>query len=1168
MSFFTEAQEHRIADLIAHDDQIAQARPDPGISLLLDNPGLTLADLVRTVLAGYADRPALGSRISELVTDPETGRTEPRSTERFAIVTYRELARRAEAVARGLARGSAGGPPVTAGDRIAVLGFNSADYTVLDLASMLAGTVAVPLQSSASTAQLRPIIEETTPRVIAAGIGYLPAAVELALADAGTTRLVVFDYLPESDTQREVFAAAAQRLLDAGSPVVLESLAAVAERGRDGDDIAVGLAPDQLALLIYTSGSTGAPKGAMYPARLVANLWHNGFAFDGADSDRVPSVTMNFLPMSHVMGRGTLYRTLGSGGIAYFAASSDLSTFLEDLRLIRPTELPFVPRVWELLFQEYRRAVDRLPDDGRRGEREQEILAEFRDTVLGGRAISALTGSAPTSPEVREFVEALTQVPLVEVYGSTEAGGVLVDGRVRRPVVQDYKLVDVPELGYFGTDRPYPRGELVVKTDHLFPGYYRRPEVTAEVFTADGYYRTGDVVAEIAPDELRYVDRRNNVLKLSQGEFVAVSRLEADYEDSPLIEQIYLYGNSSRAHLLAVVVPAADAVAAGDPAAAKPLLAEALRAVAVRKGLQPYEIPRDFLIETTPFTVENGLLTGIRKLARPVLRQHYGERLEQLYQQSDHDREAELRTLRAGLAHRPLEETVSRTVAVVLGLDAAEVAPEARFTDLGGDSLSALTLANTLHELTGVEVPVGVIVGPATDLRALAGYLGAAGDRRRPTFAGVHASAATEIRASELTLDKFIDAGTLAAAPTLPRASGQIRTVLLTGATGFLGRFVALEWLERLSAVDGRLICLVRAADDEQARARLDAVFDSGDPELWQRYRQLAQRHLDVVAGDKGESGLGLDTATWQRLAETVDLIVDVAALVNHVLPYQQLFGPNVAGTAELIHLALTGRIKTFDYISTVAVGAGIDPAAFTETADVRAMSPVRPLDDSYANGYGNSKWAGEVLLREAHDLCGLPVTVFRCDMILVDGRYLGQLNAPDMFTRLLFSVLATGIAPESFHPLDASGRRQRSHYDGLPVDFIATAIAELGVREGFRTYHVMNTHDDGHGLDEFVDWLIAAGNPIERITGYRDWFGRFETALRALPEDQRKHSLLPLLHAYTEPQPPHAGSPESTARFRAAVRAARIGPDQDIPHITPETIRKYEANLRHLKLL
>ena len=163
----------------------------------------------------------------------------------------------------------------------------------------------------------------------------------------------------------------------------------------------------------------------------------------------------------------------------------------------------------------------------------------------------------------------------------------------------------------------------------------------------------------------------------------------------------------------------------------------------------------------------------------------------------------------------------------------------------------------------------------------------------------------------------------------------------------------------------------MRAKSDEDARRRLDKTFDSGDPKLLRALPGAAADHLEVIAGDKGEANLGLDQRTWQRLADTVDLIVDPAALVNHVLPYSQLFGPNALGTAELIRMALTTRLKPYGYVSTIGVGDQIEPATFTEDADIRVTSPTRTIDDSYANGYGNSKWAGEVLLREAHDLCG-----------------------------------------------------------------------------------------------------------------------------------------------------------------------------------------------------
>ncbi|MGD1174437.1 SDR family oxidoreductase, partial [Mycobacterium seoulense] len=193
---------------------------------------------------------------------------------------------------------------------------------------------------------------------------------------------------------------------------------------------------------------------------------------------------------------------------------------------------------------------------------------------------------------------------------------------------------------------------------------------------------------------------------------------------------------------------------------------------------------------------------------------------------------------------------------------------------------------------------------------------------------------------------------------------------------------------------------------------------------LLRHFEELAD-HLEVVAGDKGEANLGLDPQTWQRLAETVDLIVDAAALVNTVLPYRELFGPNVMGTAELIRFALTTKIKPYTYVSTSAVGHQVERSLFTEDADIRAISPTRTIDNSYGNGYPNSKWAGEVLLREAHDLCGMPVSVFRSDVILADTTYAGQLNVPDVFTRTALSLLATGVAPSSFFQLDAEGNRQ-----------------------------------------------------------------------------------------------------------------------------------------------
>ena len=108
---------------------------------------------------------------------------------------------------------------------------------------------------------------------------------------------------------------------------------------------------------------------------------------------------------------------------------------------------------------------------------------------------------------------------------------------------------------------------------------------------------------------------------------------------------------------------------------------------------------------------------------------------------------------------------------------------------------------------------------------------------------------------------------------------------------------------------------------------RIADALDRGDPDLNREFQALAADHLEVLAGDVDEPNLGLDGATWNRLADNVDLIVHPAALVNHVLPYSQLFGPNVVGTAEVIRLALTSKLKPVNYVSTVAVAFSDDRA-------------------------------------------------------------------------------------------------------------------------------------------------------------------------------------------------------------------------------------------------
>lgn len=767
----------RIAALYAAHPQIRDARPNKDVGAALREPGIELAQVVTTVMESYADRPAMGHR----AVDTSGGRTVHLLPE-FVTITYGELWQRVSAVAGAWHFDTDN--PMRAGEFVATLGFTSTDYAIVDLACTYLGGVAVPLQAGASVAQLSAIVAETEPHTLAVSAENLHIAVELVQSGAAPHRLIVFDYHCDDDVQRTAYDDAVARL--ANTSVVVESLDSVIDRGRrlptaplfvpDDDE-------DPLALLIYTSGSTGTPKGAMYTRSLVTAVW--------LSQPEVAGINLNYMPMSHIAGRISLHGVLARGGTAYFTAKSDMSTLFDDIALTRRTELFFVPRVCDMIFQRYQSEMDRRSEPGTDREAlDATVKAELRESFLGGRYMSVVVGSAPIAAEMKSFVESVIELELHDGYGSTEAGGgVVIDTIVRRPPVLEYKLVDVPELGYFGTDQPHARGELLLKTSTMIPGYYKRPDINAEIFDADGFYRTGDIVAELAPGRLSYVDRRNNVLKLSQGEFVAVATLEAVFASSPLLQQIFVYGSSERAYVLAVVVPTEELLACDDPKAA---LSDSLHRIGRDAGLNSYEIPRDFIIEPEPFTTANGLLSGIGKLLRPKLIERYAPRLQQLYAVLAEEQADDLIALRHEAAELSVLETIGRAAEALLGCAASDLRPDAHFADLGGDSLSALSFSNLLREIFDVDVPVGVIVSPAHGLGELAEYVTAArtSGSLRPTFASVH-GVGEHARATDLTLDKFIDSRTLDAALTLPTATGQVRTVLLTGANGISVDFSA-----------------------------------------------------------------------------------------------------------------------------------------------------------------------------------------------------------------------------------------------------------------------------------------------------------------------------------------------------------------------------------------
>jgi amino acid adenylation domain-containing protein/thioester reductase-like protein len=872
-------------------------------------------------------------------------------------------------------------------------------------------------------------------------------------------------------------------------------------------------APDDIAYLIYTSGTTGTPKGVAVTHHNITQLLHSLHP-------HTPPTAVWSQCHSHAFDYSAweIWGALLSGG---------------RLTIINESTTTSPPELTTLLTDEHITLLSQTPSAFYALQPELAHHGHLETLIFGGETLEP--------QRLRTWLTNHPRPPqLINMYGTTET---TVHASIHHITHHDTHHTaspigrPLPHLAFFILDRhlrPVPpgvTGELYIAGHGLALGYWQRNPLTATRFIACPFttpgarmYRTGDLARWRPNGQLDYHGRADQQVKI-RGYRIELGDIHAALTAQP--------GVTNAAVITREDHPGTKRLTAYITGTAHPTH---LR-TQLTHHLPPYMIPTTITtLDTLPLTT-NGKL-DVARLPAPE------------YQIDDGYR----------APATPIEAILAEIYAEALGL--RQVGTEESFFDLGGDSLAAIKVIAAINRTLNMNLPVRALFDNPSVIRLgqrLSTDTG--GDNH---CAAVHGLNSTELRAADLTLDKFISAPTLFAAPSLPKADCEPQTVLLTGSTGFLGRYLVLHWLERLEPVGGTLVCLVRARSDEDARRRLESVFDSGDAELLRHFRALAADHLVVLAGDKGESGLGLEPRTWAHLADTVDLIVDSAALVNAVLPYSEFFGPNVAGTAELIRLAITSKLKRFSYVSTANVGDQIEPSAFIEDADIRVISPTRAINADSANGYGNSKWAGEVLLREAHDLCGLPVTVFRCGMILADATYAGQLNVPDVFTRAVLSVVATGVAPASFYRLDAAGNRQRSHYDGLPVKFVAEAISAIGADRGFRTYHVMNPHDDGIGLDEYVDWLIEAGYRIERIDDFAEWLERFEAGLRALPERQRQHSVLQLLALRTadqrQPAEPTHGASAPTDEFRAAV--------SDNPHISAPVILKYAADLKLLGLL
>ncbi|MEH0020196.1 MAG: thioester reductase domain-containing protein [Desulfobacter sp.] len=1160
----------KLLRLARNDSQLEALTFEKSVRDAAYQPDLTYDKVIAAYFDGYKNRPALGQRRYQLEKNDRTGKNERCYQPAYDTVTYQDLHDRVKALAMSWRMH----PQCLVGrdEFVCIIGFASVEFAIVDIACAYAKAVTVPLSGTLPEADLMEILSNVAPVVLASTIQDLDLCTALAIKQQSIKTLLVFDYDERVDEEKRLVENAKSKLRESGVATSLFVLNDLIAYGREQDFSflqAEERENDETAIILHSSGSTGKPKGACISAEAMINAWKR-------QPKGLPRITVIMAPFNHFMGRDAMYATFNVGGTAYFTLKPDMSTLFEDIRLVRPTALEFFPRILELIYRYYQNEVNQRVKSGNaeRTDIEKTVKAEMKSEYLGDRLVFGTVSSAPTSPKIKAFIVDCFDILLKEAYSNTEAGsgGVALDGKIIKKMVAAYRLKDVPELGYFTSDTPYPRGELCVKTKFGITRYYKQPEATAALLDEDGFSLTGDIVEERGPGQIRIIDRKKDVIKLSQGEYVAVGPLGKRFEGgSVLIDQIYIYGNSHRSYLLAVVVPemgAAEKMLHNDvtDGKLKKIIRNELHRVG-RKELKNFEIPRDFIIEKEKFTRANGLLSAVGKYLRPAIKQKYGHALEEMYKAHDRIKDAEIKALADPNSRLNTREKFIKLLESTLGIKDFETTKPKTFKELGGDSLGAALLSMSIEEIFGVSLSGDMILSPEGNIRQWVKIIEDAGDDKNDplSFASIHGKESTIVYKEDLKLDRFIDSSLLHHAPHLPESSQPPQTVLLTGANGFLGHILCLKWMEKLAKAGGTLFCIIRARDDNAARKRLDDTFMGMDSEMEAAYKTLSEKHLEVLAGDISEPFLGLTKETFNRLSKKIDRICHVAALVNHRLAYRHLFRPNVIGTAEVIRFGITQKKKPIDFVSTIGVQSLLDKNnGNNESAQLKHRVK---LMDYYAAGYITSKWAAEHLLNNVHLHTGMTVNIFRCDLIMPDQKYKGQINVEDMLTRLLFSMIATGLSPRSFYQRNENGSKISTHYDGIPVDVLSDTIVGLS-NNGHNRCRIFNGHNylnKGVSLDGIVELIKRAGYSIHQIDDYRKWYEIIEAKLRTLPAEKQRYSILDIMAAYRRPHPSNNRIPDCT-NFKTLARSVYGG--KDIPRLSEGYIYKYLNDMETLGLI
>jgi long-chain acyl-CoA synthetase len=523
------------------------------------------------------------------------------------------------------------------GDRVAILSRTRLEWTLCDWALIAIGALTVPIYPTSSALECGYILGNCRARFV-------------ICEDA--------DQQAKVAPVRSELEALEQLILLEGEPGAGSvSLPALRERGRtllaaDPDAVArvrADIGEADLLTIVYTSGTTGPPKGCVLTNRNYFAMVEMVRRVEGLI--KPGDCALLYLPLAHTFAR--LVQFLGAGAHLTIAFCPDVAGIPQALRKVRPTILPSVPRLYERLAAAIRAGIeDERPLKGalgrwalqvgyrasacrREGRRFSPVLVlehAFADRLvlarvrrrLGGRLRVAISGGAPLAEELAEFFHALG-LSVLEGYGLTECTTAATFNRPDR-----YRLGTAgPPLE--GVElRIADDGEILIRGDNVFPGYYHDEEATGEVLTEDGWLRSGDLGAVDADGFLTITDRKKDIIVTAAGKNVSPQNIETALEASPYISQALVVGDG-RPYLVALLSLDDDQLrrVVQDEEDVLGLLEQAVAEVNSRRGR--VEQVRRFAVVPRPFSQEESELTPTLKLRRRVCEQHFRDEIERLY---------------------------------------------------------------------------------------------------------------------------------------------------------------------------------------------------------------------------------------------------------------------------------------------------------------------------------------------------------------------------------------------------------------------------------------------------------------------------------------------------------------------------------------------------------